>query len=57
MLLPLPSDAEITKIQSVPDQRIRNFDEEVHAAMRRRQSHAAGTSLPSGVEPASFRFQ
>ena len=57
MLLPVPSAAEITNIRSVPDQRIRGFDDEVHAAMRRRQSHAMATSLPSGVELASWPLQ
>ena len=48
LVMPLPSQAEISAIQSVPDQRIRGFDEELHSVMRRRQTHAAASTLPSG---------
>lgn len=49
LLMPPPSPAELEEVQSVKDQRIRGFEEELQLVMRRRQSHAAASTLPSGA--------
>jgi hypothetical protein len=48
LVFPKASSEEIAKLQAVPDQRIRGFDDELLSVMRRRQNERSST-LPSGV--------